>query len=303
MRTKVESTRPAVVLIASKQEWTGRSLDTILAPSGYTVLKSYTVRGAVERAKRDRPDAVIVDLQLPDGSGHELCQLLRAKQLVSPSTPILLTLPSPPTRRDRLAALRAGAWDCLSEPLDAEETLAILDALVPAKLDADRARSEGLLDEATGLYNVRGLTRRAKELASHAARTSGPLACVVLAPDPNSDDPAGALGEPPRAVVHLIARALKAAGRRSDAIGRLGASAFAVVALDTDGEQAHRVADRLCTAILAAPDVVAKTVPPFRLHAGCHGVSDFHTASIDAVELMFRATAALRKARMEATGA
>jgi diguanylate cyclase (GGDEF)-like protein len=242
---------------------------------------------------------VVVDLQLPDGSGHELCQQLRVKNAVTPSTPILLMLPHPPTRRDRLAALRAGAWECLSEPLDAEETLAILDAVVPAKLDADRARSEGLLDGATGLYNVRGLTRRAKEFASHAARTARALACVVLAPDPSSDDPAGALGEPPAPVVSLIARSLKAAGRRADAIGRLGGGAFAVVALDTDADQARQLADRLCNAILSAPDTVAPAMPPFRLHAGCHGVSDFQAAAIDAVELMFRATAALRQARTD----
>jgi hypothetical protein len=42
---------------------------------------------------------------------------------------------------------------------------------VPAKLDADHARTEGLVDEATGLYNVRGLTRRAQELASFATGT------------------------------------------------------------------------------------------------------------------------------------
>jgi len=299
MRAKVGPTRPYVVLVASKQEWTSRSLESILAPGGYVVLASYTAQGTLLRAKRDQPDAIIVDAELPDGSGHDLCLRLRSEGLVTPSTPILVILPKPPTRRDRLAALRAGAWECLSEPLDAEETLAILDALVPAKLDADRARSEGLIDDATGLYNVRGLTRRARELASHASRARAPLACVVLAPDPTFEDPKQKLEETPSSVVRQIARRLKATGRRSDAIGRLGHGAFAVVALDTDAGQARDLANRLCGAILAPGDA---SNPPFRMHAGCHGVSDFHAASIDAVELMFRATAALREARTDPAG-
>jgi diguanylate cyclase (GGDEF)-like protein len=300
MRTKTGPARPTVVLVASKQEWTSRSLESILAPGGYVVLASYTAQGTLLRAKRDQPDAIIIDAHLPDGSGHDLCQRLRAEGLVTPSTPILMTLPKPPTRRDRLAALRAGAWECLSEPLDAEETLAILNALVPAKLDADHARSEGLIDDATGLYNVRGLTRRAKELASHATRARAALACVVLAPEPSPEDSRRAPEEIPASVVSQIARRLKATGRRSDAIGRLGLGTFAVVALDTDAGQARQLAHRLCGAILADASVPAHS--EFRMHAGCHGVPDFQAASIDAVELMFRATAALRQARTDPTG-
>ncbi len=299
MRTQAASARPAVVLIASKQEWTSRSLESILAPKGYVVLRSYTAGRALERAQHDQPDAIIMDAQLPDGSGHDLCRELRARHLVTSSTPILLILPKPATRRDRLAALHAGAWDCLGEPLDAEEVLAVLDAFVPAKLDADQARAEGLVDEATGLYNVRGLTRRARELASHASRHHTALACVMLAPD-SGDEAHGAPGEPHPTTVSRIARALKAAGRRSDAIGRLGPTAFAVVALGTTPAEARRLAERLGDAILAAPESAGQ--PAFHLRAGCHGVLDFHAASIDAVDLMLRATAALRKARADPAG-
>jgi PleD family two-component response regulator len=301
MRNKVGPARPAVILVASKQEWTSRSLESIFTPGKYLVLASYTAQNALLRAKRDQPDAIIIDAQLPDSSGHDLCHRLRAEGLVTPSTPILMTLPNPPTRRDRLAALRAGAWECLSEPLDAEETVAILDAFIPAKLDADHARSEGLIDEATGLYNVRGLTRRAKELAWHAARNRAPLACVVLAPAPNADNPDGAPEDPPPIALSRIARSLKATGRRSDAVGRLGLGAFAVVALDTDGVQARQLADRLRGAIMAS-DESGPVVPALHMQAGCHGVSDFHAASIDAVELMFRATTALRQARTDPAG-
>jgi len=295
--TTTGSMRPPVVLIASKQEWTGRSLESILAPRGYVVFKTYTRRGALERVHREPPDALVIDVQLPDGDGYELCRELRAQQLITPSTPILLTMPQAPVRRETLAALRAGAWECLGEPLDAEEVLSILGVFVPAKLDADRARLEGLIDQVTGLYNLRGLTRRAHELGAYAVRRRAPLGCVLLAPDPGLDGPNEA------AVLRRIAATLNATARPSDAIGRLGPNGFAVLAAGADARQARQLAERLGSAILAAPPFEEEASPrPFGLHAGCHGVSDFHAAGIDTVELMLRATAALQKAQTGPAG-
>jgi diguanylate cyclase (GGDEF)-like protein len=296
MRGKAASARPVVVLIASKQEWTSRSLESILAPKGYAVVKTYTSAQALKQAQSDPPDAIIVDEELPDGDGRELCQRLRASGLITPSTPVFLSLPRPPTRRDRLAALDARAWACLGDPLDAEELLALLAAFVPAKLDADQARTDSLVDELTGVYNVRGLTRRAHELASHAARRHAALACVLLAPDPSPADPGMSDGAQ-EAVVRRMAAALKTSARHSDAIGRLGPGAFAVVAVDTDASQARQLAERLAAAILAETDGAADPAPAFRLRAGYHGVPNFRTASIDTVELMLRATSALEQAR------
>lgn len=302
MRTTAVSARTAIVLIASKQEWTSRTFESILAPKGWVVLKSYTAARALERARRDQPDVIIIDAHLPDESGHELCRRLRTEQVVTASTPILITLHEPPTRRDRLAALRAGAWDCLGPPYDGDELVALLDVLVAAKLDVDRTRSEGLVDGATGLYNVRGVTRRAREMASQAARHHAALSCVLLAPDVTMDE----TGEPSASsqpVVQQVAEALRAAGRRSDAIGRLSPDAFAIIAMDTDPTQARQLAMRLGSAITdsfqASPP---QQTPAVRLHGGYHSVADFHEASLDPVDLMLRATAALRKARNDPAG-
>jgi diguanylate cyclase (GGDEF)-like protein len=300
MRTKAASARPVVVLIVSKQEWTSRSLESILAPRGYAVHKTYTSAQAVKQAQIEPPDAIIVDEELPDGTGVALCELLRARGLVTPSTPVLLSVARPPTRRDRLAALNARAWACLGDPIDSDELLALLATFVPAKLDAEQARTDGLVDEVTGVYNVRGLTRRAHELAAAASRRHAALACVLIAPDPADEAETAALQE---GVVRRIGAALRSAARQSDAIGRLGPGAFAVVAVDTDAMQARHLAERLAAAILAESDRQPEALPRFRLRAGLHGVSDFRTASIDTVELMLRATSALERARANPAGA
>jgi len=106
---------------------------------------AFTRADTLTQIGREPPDAVIVD-DLPDITPQEFCRELRADRVVSPSTPVFVTLSSPPTRRDRLAAWRAGAWACLGDPLDAEELLAVLDAFLPAKLDADQARTDSFID-------------------------------------------------------------------------------------------------------------------------------------------------------------
>ncbi len=303
MRSQTDSARPAIVLIVSKHEWTSRSLESILVPSGRVVLKTFTSRQTLELVQQQPPDAIIIDVHLPEGDGLALCRELRDHQLVSPSTPVLLTMPKSPTRRERLEALRAGAWDCLGNPLDAEELLAMLDALIPAKLDADQARTEGLVDETLGLYNALGLARRAQELAAHATRHHAPLACVLFAPDPGPETAEGAPTDGQRLVWERVAGVLKSASRVSDAVGRLGEGVFGVIALDAGAAHARTLAERLAGAMLdPRKEPLAERVPRFRLHAGCHAVSDFGTAAIDTVELMLRATTALQRARSDPTG-
>lgn len=298
MNAQAGSTRAVVVLIASKEEWTSRSYESILTPKGYVVHKAYTRRQTLERVKHDTPHVILLDVQLPDGDGHDVCRELRAGRLVTPSTPILLTAAGPPTRRDRMAARLAGAWDRLGPPLDPDELLAIVGTFVQARLDADEARAQGLVDEATGLYNAQGITRRAREMATRAARRRAGIACVLLEPAPAPDAENGTNG-----IVEHIATTLKNTARRSDAVGRFGPQTFAIFAEDTNGRLARRVAERLADAILAAPSSKAsdRPAPPLRLRGGCDGVPDQHSTPVDPLEMIQRAGLALTNARTDPT--
>ena len=215
--------------------------------------------------------------------------------------PIFIIGPEPPTRQRRIDALRAGAWEHLGQPLDAEEFLLRIEAFVRAKLEADRARAEGLVDEATGLYNMRGLARRARELGSQASRQHAALACVVFAPDFDTRDRDAASEEALTDAAQRLAGAFKAAGRLSDAIGRVGPSEFAVVAIGTDAPGSVKLAERVAQALAAVPALSA-TTRPFELRAGYYTVPDFHSAPVDTVDALLRATAALRLARTDPRG-
>jgi PleD family two-component response regulator len=262
------------------------------------VARTYNRAQTLKRISANPPDAVIIDEQLPDGDGYTLCRTLTDENLISPSTPIFVALSGSPTRRDRIAALRANAWACLGEPVDAEELLAMLDVYVAAKLEADQARAQGLIDDATGVYNVRGLSRRAAELAGSAKRRKTALCCILLAPEVV---PKGGRAHPapPLWVLRSIATALRSATRHSDVIGRLSPNSFAVVAVDTDARQ---LAARLGAAIVARP--ANPSVPPLprlRVRAGYHGVTADEKRSIDVGALMRQADDALKRARADSS--
>src|SRR6185503_12343967 len=177
------TSRPPLVLIASDQEWSSRALDSTLGPQGYAILRAYNGKQILELVGRGHPDIVLVTDLLPDTSGLEICRTLREKNLVTPSTAILILAQGPVGRELRLEALRAGASECLGLPIDGEELGLRLMSYVRAKVDADQAREQGLVDVATGLYIMGGLTRRARELGSQAYRHSSALACVILSPE------------------------------------------------------------------------------------------------------------------------
>jgi len=260
-------------------------------------VRAYTGRQALELARRVHPDVVIVDAGMPDITGIEICQRLRDDLEFPRSTPIVVTTAGPASRAQRLEALRAGAWEFLSQPIDAESLLLKLSLFVQARREIDRSREESLLDSSTGLYNVRGLARRAREIGADASRRRAPLACVAISPVSSSAD--GAIGgeEIDARIAEHVSEICRRTARSSDAVGRLGRAEFAIIAPSTDHAGAVRLVERLKEQVESIPVVLDGVQRHFRVRAGYCAVSNFAQSSVDAVELLLRAASALRQAR------
>lgn len=287
-----------LVLIANDQEWSARSLESILGPNGYAVVRAYTGQQALERARSSQPDLIILDAQMPDMHGFEVCRALRSDPRFSATTPIVITTSGPSGRTQRLEAYRAGAWEFLGQPLDGEALLLKLGTFLDSKREVDALREENLLDPGSGLYNMRGLSRRAREIGAEAFRRRDPVACVVFAPDIDEVEEE-APGDEAHRMSDQVALLFRQAGRASDAIGRLGLAEYGVIAPATGPEAAVRLARRLGGAIESSPIPVRGGERTLRLRAGYCAVPDFAESSVDAVELLLRATTALRDLRRE----
>jgi diguanylate cyclase (GGDEF)-like protein len=286
--SKQRSTRMSpVALLADETEERTRWLAALLEEAGYGVVRERSGQGASERARAVQPDVIII-ADLPDVVGTELCRTLRGDGLLQHNPPIFLALAQPATPEQRLAALRAGASECVALPLDSEEIVLRADAYVHARRDAERVRADGLLDPNTGLYNRQGLARRARELGSLAFREHGPFACVVLAFDLGPDDTAD--------LVTLGVHALQSAARRSDVIGRLGPTEFAVLAPGTNASGARHMAERLTRSVeTAAHSRSTGGTSGVQVRCGVEAVANVGYTPIEPVELLVRAAAALRR--------
>jgi PleD family two-component response regulator len=296
-RDKTPAASP-LVLIANDQEWSARSLESILGPNGYAVVRAYTGQQALERARTSQPDIIILDAQMPDIHGFEVCRALRSDPRFSSTTPIVITTSGPSGRTQRLEAYRAGAWEFLGQPLDGEALLLKLHTFLQSKRQVDLLREENLLDSGTGLYNMRGLARRAREIGSDAIRRREALACVVFAPE--SELETTEEEAPEEELVRMsdqVGAVFRQVGRVSDAIGRLGPTEFAVIAPATGADGAVRLVNRLGGAVEATRIPVRGGERSVRVKAGYCAVPDFAESSVDAVELLLRATTALRDLR------
>jgi two-component system response regulator MprA len=80
----------------------------------------------LERVKGATPDALVIDIGLPDADGRDVCQALRAHGVAAP----VLFLTARDALTDRLSGFSAGGDDYVTKPFDIEEVAARLHALV-----------------------------------------------------------------------------------------------------------------------------------------------------------------------------
>jgi DNA-binding response OmpR family regulator len=136
-------TRTPLVLLVSGDEWETRSLTSVLAPEGYAVLRAYGPEQAVRRAAAADPDAFFVSARVGDTDGADLCRRFLDEGVAHPSAPILLLAPVQLGRQERLAALKAGAWDVVHPPVDPEELLLRLERLLQGRLAQGDRTAQG----------------------------------------------------------------------------------------------------------------------------------------------------------------
>lgn len=288
-----------LVLLCEGHEWTARAIASTLTPEGYRAVHVHSAARTMERLRELAPDAVLLNARPPDMEGTDLCRAVRGHPALTTATPILVMAAGQLPRAERLEFLRSGAWEFLHFPTHAEELVVKLATFLDAKLEADRVRHEGILDADTGLYNVRGLIRRVREVTAEAGRHHRPVACVVFAPELEmaEENPDG------RGLRHALAAALRRWSRGSDAVARLGASQFMVLAPSTDGAGARAMAGRLIRGLEEEfRTVTGGGGPGLRLRAGSYAIPDFAEAEVESVEVLARATLALRRSQADLSG-
>ncbi len=113
------------ILVVDDEKQIVEIVRAYLTRDGYHVTEAHDGPGALEKARRESPDLVVLDLMLPGLSGWDVCRQLRRES----SVPILM-LTARDEVPDRIVGLELGADDYLSKPFDPRELVARVRAVL-----------------------------------------------------------------------------------------------------------------------------------------------------------------------------
>ena len=162
------------VLIIDDEEDIRKSLRMVLEYEGYEFLEASTGPDGVEATRRETPDAVLLDIKMPDMDGLEALQAIRAKDA---HTPILIISGHGdiPTAVD---AIHKGAYDFLEKPLETERVLtALRNAIERTSLRQENLRLRHQVEASLRLV---GESRAMKEVRESITRAAPAHATVLI---------------------------------------------------------------------------------------------------------------------------
>ncbi|WP_395836698.1 response regulator [Archangium violaceum] len=163
----------ATILNVNDDEATRYLSTRTLTMAGYRVLEAATGEEALRLAEQERPDVVVLDVKLPDISGYEVCQRLRARPETA-SIAVMHTSATYVTPDKKVRGLEGGADAYLTEPFESEELIATVRSLLRMRRAEQelRRRAEQLTE-----------TDRRKDLflAMLAHELRNPLAAITTA--------------------------------------------------------------------------------------------------------------------------
>jgi two-component system alkaline phosphatase synthesis response regulator PhoP len=121
VRRRIEhlsDTRTKILVVDDEKDITD-SLGISLESEGYNVVKANTGHDAIEKARVEIPDLILLDIMLPDMNGYEICNRLRKDPLTKLIPIIMLT--GRGGLNDKIEGLDLGADDYITKPFNVRE--------------------------------------------------------------------------------------------------------------------------------------------------------------------------------------
>ncbi len=232
MKVLIVDDSPEALAVA-KVRLAKERVDIVCAGSG---------RDGLHAAKEENPDLVLLDLDMPDMTGFEVCRQLKS----APETcmiPIIF-LTASESCEDKIKGLDFGAVDYVTKPFDAYELRARVRAALRTKHLQDLLVEYAQVDPLTGLANRRALMERMQQEWARIRRHDGSLAFVMIDIDHFkrvNDNYGHQVGD---RVLCEVARAIARECRESDVPARYGGEEFGILVPDGNLESGAMLAER-----------------------------------------------------------
>ncbi|MDC4224143.1 MAG: diguanylate cyclase [Candidatus Manganitrophus sp.] len=245
------------VLIADDSAFEVDQIKTMFEKMGFEVSWAYTGADAIKQARRSPPDLILLDVVLPDITGHDVCRLLRATPETMNIPLIMITVRD--KTEDLVLGFEQGANDYITKPFDARELKARVNACLRMKQLQDdltwkneeykvllkNVQELAMTDPVTGLFNRRYFREVLQQEFSRAQRYGTLFSCFMIDVDhfkPINDTYGHESGD---RVLSEVARLLQVQLRDVDLIARYGGDEFAVLLPESPRAKARPIAERI----------------------------------------------------------
>lgn len=232
-----------LLLVADDEPDARDVLAQVLAPE-YDVLAAADGQQAVDLARSERPDVVLLDLNMPRLDGFQALERLRADPSTTDIPVIFVSARSDDAVKVR--SLDLGAVDYLQKPFSERELRARVERTLRMVRSQLALRELAQTDALTGLANLRAFRARVEEEVKRARRYRTPLTCVMADMDqlkPVNDGLGHAAGD--RAIA-AVAAVIREELRETDFGARYGGDEFVILLPHTDAEEGRVFAERAC---------------------------------------------------------
>lgn len=140
------------ILVVDDDTLGSKMVQFLLTEQGYTVDAVDTARGALVMVEKHQPDLILLDVNLPQLTGFEICEHLRAQGY---DTPVIFVT-AKGELEDRLLGLRLGADDYICKPFQPAELTARVEAVLRRYRNSRRG-DQGMVQTSTIQIDAAGL--------------------------------------------------------------------------------------------------------------------------------------------------
>lgn len=211
------------------------------------IVSAFDGNSGIERVRAERPDLILLDVEMPDRDGFSVCAELK-EDPATMNIPIIFLTGSASTA-DKIRGLELGASDYVTKPFDPAELRARVRASLRTRRLMELLAQRALIDGLTGLHNRVYLDAQLSVTLAASRKTGKPLACVMADVDhfKRINDTYGhSFGDE---VLRQIAAVLSGFCRPGDVVCRYGGEEFTLLLPNTSARAAVAVAERLRIAV------------------------------------------------------
>ena len=156
-----------------------RMVGLMLERGGHAVTLLNNPIDGLEQIRADKPELLVLDVMMPNMSGHDLAKEIRSDKALADLPILMLTARS--QEIDRMTALQSGADDYLSKPVTSQELIERVDSLLSStkQNEPEEEKEQGFIITVYSLRGGAGRTTLAVNLAAALRKISQGEVCLV----------------------------------------------------------------------------------------------------------------------------